>query len=138
MAETETKATAAAQKRAEEAGLDLSQVEGTGTDGQITAHDVDAALAEIEATEQAEAEAIRAAEEEAARLAADEAEAEARQLVRVKLNPALVEEGTTTVVVAGREFPNRRPVTRADFEENLKPAKDTEGRQVLHIERQVK
>lgn len=125
------------QIKATEAGLDLAEVEGTGKDGQITGQDVDKALADIEAARQAAAEANRVAEGEAAKLAADEAEAEGKQLVTVKLNPALVEEGTATAVVAGRTFPSRRPVTRADFEENLKPAKDTGGRQVLHIERKV-
>lgn len=138
MEETDIKATDAAQRRAEEAGIDLAEIEGTGADGQIVGKDVDKALADIAAAEQAADEANAALEEERAKLAEEEAEAAGLELVTVKLNPALVREGTTTLVAAGRTFPNRQPVTRADFEENLKPAKDTEGRQVLHIEREVK
>jgi len=131
MAETETKATDAAQRRAEEAGLDLASIEGTGADRQVTAQDVDRAVAAAEAKQGA----IAAAEEESSRAAA---EAAAEELVVVKLNPALVEEGVTTVQAGGRTWPNRRPVTRADFEANLKPAKDTEGRQALHIGKVVR
>ncbi|MBX6762281.1 MAG: E3 binding domain-containing protein [Rubrobacteraceae bacterium] len=36
----EIKATAAARRKAEELGIDLSEVEGTGADGQITVEDV--------------------------------------------------------------------------------------------------
>lgn len=131
MAETETKATEAAQRRAEEAGLDLADIEGTGAEGQVTAQDVDKAIAAAEE----QAEALRRSEEEAAQAAAEQ---EAQELVVVKLNPALVEEGVTTVEAGGRTWPNKKPVTRADFEQNLKPAKDTEGRQALHIGKVVK
>lgn len=130
MAETEPKATPKAQERAEAAGLDLTSIEGTGSDGQVTTQDVDKAITAAEAR----AEALRQSEEEAAQA---KAEAEARQLVVVKLNPVLVEEGTTTVEAGGRTWPSKQPVSRADFEENLKPAKDTEGRQALHIAKVV-
>lgn len=130
MADTEVKATQKAVERAEAAGLDLAGIEGTGADGQVTTQDVDKA---ITAAEQ-EAAALARSEEEAAQAAA---EVEAAELVILKLNPALVGEGVTTVEAGGRTWPSRRSVTRADFEENLRPAKDTEGRQVLHIERKV-
>ena len=134
---TDVKATEAAQRRAEEAGIDLAEITGTGSDGQITAQDVDKAVAGIAAAQRAADEANAALEEERAKLAEEEAEAAALELVTVKLNPALLGEGVTTAVVAGRTFPDRRPVTRADFEGNLRPAKDTEGRQVLHIDGKV-
>lgn len=127
----EIKATEAAQERAEAAGLDLASIEGTGSGGQVTAQDVDRAIAAAEA----EAATVAEAEEESARAAAEQ---EAEELVVVKLNPALVEEGVTTVEAGGRTWPSRQPVTRADFEQNLKPAKDTEGRQALHIGKVVR
>ena len=129
MAETTTdqKATDAAQRRADEAGLDLAGVEGTGSGGQVTAQDVERAIQAEEA------------EEAAARLAGGEAaRGEAETLVVLKLKPALAREGTTSVEVGDRTFRAGDRVSRAEFDRLLKPAKDTEGRQALHIDKEVK
>lgn len=49
---TETKATEAAQRKAEEASVDLASIEGTGADGAITAGDVEQEIAKREAANQ--------------------------------------------------------------------------------------
>jgi pyruvate/2-oxoglutarate dehydrogenase complex dihydrolipoamide acyltransferase (E2) component len=45
---TKDKATEAAQKKAEEAGVDVAKVEGTGADGAVTVRDVEEKAAEPE------------------------------------------------------------------------------------------
>jgi len=69
-----TEATAAAKALAEESGIDIEQVEGSGTDGRITVEDVRRAMAERGAGS-GEREALR---EVLAEKKAPEAIAEAR------------------------------------------------------------
>jgi pyruvate/2-oxoglutarate dehydrogenase complex dihydrolipoamide acyltransferase (E2) component len=47
----ETQATEAAQRKAQEAGIDLASVKGTGADGAVKTEDVEKAIAEREAAQ---------------------------------------------------------------------------------------
>ncbi len=112
MATDELKATDAAIRKAEELGVDISAVEGTGSEGQVTAPDVERTAAELE---QAAQEARQAQEE------ADQNAAEENRVFRVRLNPALG-PNTDGVDVGGTFYREGSKVTQKEFEE-LRKAK---------------
>lgn len=132
MAVEEQKVTPAAQKRADELGIDLSTVEGTGSDGSIKVEDVDNAHADIEKTRQAAEDAAKEAAEAESRLAAQAPE----RLFRAKINPALG-ENVPSVDAFGRVFRGGEPVPESEYAE-LTKAKSPEGIQLILKGKEVK
>lgn len=131
------KITPAAEKKAQELGVDLAQIEGTGADGNVTVEDVEAAIKNIEearAAEQKASEELKAAEEA---LAAEEATADGRRIYKVRVNPALG-QGVDGVEVAGRWFTGGEKITKAEFDGFGKSNTDTQKRKLILLGAEVK
>ena len=109
----EVKASEAAKALAEEEGLDLASIDGTGADGQVTKPDVERAI-----------EARAAEGDGAAGEAPVEEQAEPEKFLYAEFNPKLGDQERLVLHDAqgnGRLFlksdPNSRIVTEGQFEE---------------------
>ena len=113
MAADEVKATDAARTLAEDEGINLAAIEGSGTDGQVTKPDVEQAI------EARDAEGDEGGDEQPL-----EEQAEGEKLLYAEFNPKLGDQERLVLHDAegnGRLFlksdPNSRIVTESQFEE---------------------
>ena len=122
MPETEIKASDAAKKKAEELGVDIAEVEGTGADGAIKVEDVQKTFDDVEAARRAEEAATKEREEAKS----------SEPHFRVKIGPANADSAfVDRLYKAGEALPE------SDFE-RLARAKDTAGRQLILKGKEVK
>lgn len=114
----EVKASEAARALAEEESIDLTEVEGTGADGQVTKPDVERAIQARDADDGEDLDEQSVEEEEAAE------EAEGEKLFYAEFNPKLGDQERLVLHDAegnSRLFlnsdPNSRLLTGTQFEE---------------------
>lgn len=103
----EVKATEAAERKAEELGVTLAEVEGTGAGGKVTVEDVEAAAKALNEHPPGE-DAPDEEEEEAAEEGPDE------EVFEAKLNPDLGNQ--LSVRIGDKVYENGTPVTESEYE----------------------
>ena len=130
---TEVKATDAAQRKAEELGVDLTRVTGTGADGQIKVEDVEGAAQSDGATHQGKTVGDAGAQstEETTEQASS-----GEKVFEVNISP-LLGGNVDHVTIDGADYHEGQPLAESEFERLGKLGKDTEGHQMIRKGRAV-
>lgn len=100
----ESEATEAAQRKAEELGVDLAQVQGTGVEGRVTVQDVEKASENPDSGQEPKESPGR------------QYQPSGTGHFKVKLNPRLP-KGSDAWIVNGRKFKGGEKVTEDEWEE---------------------
>lgn len=104
----EVKATEVAERKAQELGVNVASVQGTGADGQVKVEDVERAAKAVEGTvEGAEVEGNSSVEE-----ATEGGDAE--RLFEARLNPELGDQ--TSVRIGEKTYVDGTPMSESEYE----------------------